>query len=227
MTAFLKTYAALLFFAVMLAYISGGLLNNEALQISTKPLLIPILMALVLVSTPPSQNRNWMLLALFFSFAGDVFLLFEYKNAALFIPGLVSFLLTHILYILYFLSIKPIKTSLLKTAPYLALLIVLYGFLLIYILFPHLAALKIPVIIYASIIMSMLLCSLHIYNRVKKSAGILFIAGALFFVLSDSLLAVNKFHTSLQHFSFIIMITYCGAQWLIVRGFIVHANNKT
>jgi len=225
MTAFIKRFAAPLFFMTMLAFIAGGLLKNEWIQIITKPLLLPILMLLVFVSTPPSTSRTIMLIALFFSFAGDVFLLFESNNAMLFIPGLVSFLLTHILYIIYFLSLPALKKSLLKTAPYLGLLVAAYGLLLVYTLFPNLGALKVPVIIYASVIMSMLLASIHIYNRVNSDAGQLFIAGAIFFVLSDSLLAFNKFHTPVK-FSFLIILTYCIAQYLIVRGFIKQSNNN-
>ncbi|HSN60613.1 MAG TPA: lysoplasmalogenase [Ferruginibacter sp.] len=226
MTAFIKRFAAPLFFATMMAFIAGGLLKNEWIQIITKPLLLPILMGLVFVSTPPSTSRTLMLVALFFSFAGDVFLLFETSNAMLFIPGLVSFLLTHILYIIYFLSIPALKKSLLKTAPYLGLLVAAYGLLLVYILFPSLGALKIPVIIYATVIMSMLLASIHIYYRVHDDAGRLFIAGALFFVLSDSLLAFNKFHTPIQ-FPFLIILTYCIAQYLIVRGFIKNSESNS
>ncbi len=220
MIAFVKRFATPLFFITMLAFIAGVFFKNEMIAVETKPLLIPILLILVFVSVRSCRSKNIILAALFFSFAGDVFLLFEYKNAGFFIPGLACFLFTHILYIVYFLSVKPIRISLLKTAPYLAVIVAAYGFLLLYILFPYLGALKIPVIIYAAIILCMLLSILHIYKRVSPQAGKLFIAGALFFILSDSLLAFNKFHTSLQHFSFLIILTYCVAQWLIVKGFL-------
>ena len=225
MTAFVKRTAAPLFFIIMLIYIGAGFCQNELLSIFTKPLLLPVLMALVYVSTPSSQSRNIILSALFFSLAGDVFLLFENRNPTLFIPGLVSFLLTHVLYIVYFLSIKPKKDSLLKTAVYTGPLVILYGLLLLYVLFPTLGALKLPVIIYATVIMSMLLASIHIYYSAGATAGKLFIAGAFFFVLSDSLLAINKFHSPL-YFPASIMVTYCLAQYLIVKGFILNQQNK-
>ena len=220
MIAFFKKISASLFFITMLVFIIAGAIQNETLQIITKPLLIPILMLLVWVSTPRSSSRNIMLVALFFSFLGDVFLLFESKRPSLFIPGLVCFLLTHILYIIYFLSIRPSQKSILKTAPYLIPLVAGYGLLLLSVLFPHLGDLKIPVAIDAVVIMSMLLASMHIYNRVIPRVGMLFITGAIFFVLSDSLLAINKFYLPLGNFSFLVMVTYCTAQWLIVMGFI-------
>ncbi len=220
MSLLLKRFLPVFFFATMLAYIVAGILQNQRLQLFTKPLLIPLLMLWVWLSVTFTRSRSLILAALFLSFAGDVFLLFEYKNPLLFIPGLASFLLTHILYIIYFLSLPNGKTSLLKTAPYLGLLVLAYGVALIYILFPSLGALKIPVVVYAAVIMSMLLTSLHIYFRVSKPAGALFIAGACFFVLSDSLLAFNKFHSPLA-FPFLIMLTYCTAQYLIVKGFVL------
>ncbi len=225
MTIFLKRSLPVLFFATMLAYILGGIWQNQPLQLFTKPLLIPLLMWWVWLNTGPSKRRSIILVALFFSFAGDVFLLFEYKNPVLFIPGLISFLLTHILYIVYFLSLPGTQKSLLRTSPLLALLVVGYGLALLYILYPSLGALKIPVIIYATVIMCMLLASLHVYKRIPQAAGRLFIAGACFFILSDSLLAVNKFHNPLA-FPFLIMLTYCMAQFLIVKGFLLTVRNR-
>lgn len=225
MRILLKRFLPILFFAATLAYIMGGIWQSQPLQLFTKPILIPLLMLWAWLNAPASKNRSLLLVALFFSFAGDVFLLLEYKNPQFFIPGLVSFLLTHILYIVYFLSLPGNRKSLLKTAPYLGLLVVAYGIALVYILFPKLGALKIPVLIYATVIMSMLLASIHIYYKVPQRAGRLLIAGACFFVLSDSLLAFNKFHSPLA-FPFLIMVTYCVAQYLIVKGFLLNSRTR-
>jgi len=96
---------------------------------------------------------------------------------------------------------------------------------LLYFLFPHLGKLKIPVVIYAVVILLMLLASIHTYNNVQKEAGILFIAGAGFFIISDSLLAINKFHTPLL-FPFFIILTYAIAQYLLVKGFIQQSQSN-
>jgi uncharacterized membrane protein YhhN len=42
--------------------------------------------------------------------------------------------------------------------------------------------------------------------------------GAIVFVSSDSILAFNKFYAPITHASFFIMVTYCMAQYLIVKG---------
>jgi uncharacterized membrane protein YhhN len=87
-----------------------------------------------------------------------------------------------------------------------------------------------PVIIYAAIIGFMLLTALHTGTgkRIKRVAYQNFIPGALLFIISDSLLAVDKFgiignDKTLQAQAHLlsavfIMITYGFAQLLIILG---------
>jgi uncharacterized membrane protein YhhN len=74
--------------------------------------------------------------------------------------------------------------------------------------------------VYAAVICSMLLCSLHIFLKVNKPANLFYLVGAVFFVLSDSLLAINKFYQPFAFAGVFIMLTYCAAQYFIVTGFI-------
>ncbi len=185
-----------------------------------KPLLIPSLILLLFYSKTVGSNKWWLLTGLFFSFLGDVFLLYEYKNGLFFIFGLASFLITHVCYITWFLKIKSTQTSLLRKQPWMAALVAGFGCSLIMLLYPGLGELKIPVIIYAVVICFMLLCSLHVFYKTGRPSNVYFVAGALFFVVSDSLLAVNKFLTPFQSAGVLIMLTYCAAQFLIVTGFI-------
>ncbi len=223
MKAILKQYGFVVYLLVAAIQLIAILFAWEDLRFVTKPLLMPLLALAVYASGTHSKERNIVLIAIFFSFLGDSFLLFDYINPLYFIFGLVSFLLTHILYIVYFLGIKPVQPSLLKQYPWITLLVLAYGFGLVYFLFPKLGELKIPVIVYATVICSMLLCSFHIFRRVNTNAGWLFIGGALLFVLSDSLLAINKFNAAFPSASFLIMFTYCVAQYFIAKGF-VNAN---
>lgn len=202
------------------ADIIGIAANIPVLYYAAKPLLLPVLIILLASATGAVRGKKIMLVALFFSWMGDVLLMFESRHALFFIFGLVCFLTTHILYIIYFLSISSENISLLKKYPLLIALVAAYGVSLVWLLFPHLAGLKIPVMVYAAVICTMLLCSLHIFHKVNSTANIHYVSGALFFVLSDSLLAVNKFYQPLAYAGVFIMLTYCLAQYLIVRGFI-------
>jgi uncharacterized membrane protein YhhN len=52
----------------------------------------------------------------------------------------------------------------------------------------------------------------------SKRAGKTCIAGAVLFVLSDSLLAINKFHHPFPEAGLLIMLIYIMAQLFIVTG---------
>lgn len=208
------------FIVAVAADITGIAANISVLHYFAKPVLLPVLIVLLATATPAVAGKKIMLAALFFSWVGDIFLLAEDKNPLFFIFGLASFLTTHIFYIIYFLSIRSNQISLLKKQPLLIAAVLTYGIALVWLLFPKLADLKIPVMIYAAVICTMLLCSLHIYLKVNKPANMFFVLGALLFVLSDSLLAINKFYQPFAFAGVCIMLTYCAAQYFIVTGFI-------
>ncbi|MFT3680344.1 MAG: lysoplasmalogenase [Ferruginibacter sp.] len=184
-----------------------------------KSLLMPALL-LQLFFTGGQTGKKLITAALIFSWGGDILLLFDDKNPLFFILGLVCFLITHVLYIIYFfVLIKSSQPSLLKTKPLLPVLVAGYGIGLLFFLWPYLGEMKLPVLVYAVVICTMLMGSLHVFYKVKKPACILFICGALLFALSDSMLAVNKFYQPFSGAGTLIMLTYCAAQLLIVSGY--------
>jgi uncharacterized membrane protein YhhN len=219
MKAIFKKYGFVLFIAVACAQLIAVQFDITNLRFLTKPLLMPVLAFVVYFNTK-HPKRFYIIAGLLFSFLGDSFLLLEDKYPLFFIFVLTSFLITHILYIIFFTGIKQNQTSLVKKHPYLPLLVALYGAGLIYLLYSSLGALKVPVILYAVIICGMLLSSIHVYKSVGTAAGTQYIMGALLFVVSDSLLAVNKFYQSFPSAGLFIMLTYCAAQYFIARGFI-------
>ncbi|MGC4103334.1 lysoplasmalogenase [Ferruginibacter sp.] len=211
---------ALIFWITVAVDIIGIATGISLLHFIAKPLLVPVLIAWLFYSNTTVPFKKLLLTGLFFSWLGDVFFLLEDKNPNFFIFGLASFLLTHIFYIIYFLKIRSANTSLLKKQPLLIVLVTGYGCTLLWLLYPHLGALTIPVIVYAIVICTMLTCSIHIFTKVNKPANLLYLAGAAFFVLSDSLLAINKFYQPFAFAGVCIMLTYCAAQYCIVNGFI-------
>lgn len=190
------------------------------LDLASKPLLMPVLMVAVLLRSVQLKGRNRILYALFFSFCGDVLLMFEDKSELYFMLGLTSFLITHLFYISYFLQIKFNGDSVIKNHPYIPLLIGLYTFGMLYLLWPNLGTLKVPVTLYSCVISIMLYLSLSVPFKTGKLACELFITGAVMFVISDSLLALNKFFDTYILAPVIIQVTYCLAQYFLVKGFI-------
>ncbi|MGC4042086.1 MAG: lysoplasmalogenase [Flavobacterium sp.] len=194
------------------------LTDIEDLTWYLKPFLLPFLFYAV-VRTKKFDTKKWLLLALLFSWIGDCILLFADKGELYFIAGLVAFLIAHILLIVLFTKQKATHVSFKKPlfwAGFLVATIYLAGML--YVLLPKLGDLTFPVIGYALTITIMLKTSLKGTFDWKEKSKYNVLLGAAFFVTSDSILAINKFHTTLPLASFWIMLTYLVAQFFITDG---------
>jgi uncharacterized membrane protein YhhN len=220
--------AAYLLFAVAAAADLWMSYTHSSGRYFTKPLLMPLLMLGYFLETRPvNLFSRIILLALFFSWMGDVFLLFEQAMPVFFIAGLVSFLTAHLLYIAYFARIPSNAVSFLRKRPVMLLAVLAYIMELMYVLWPFLGGMKIPVLIYGIVIGTMLCFALWQYGKIPSPAAWLFITGAILFVASDSLLAVNKFKTPVPQGGLWIMGTYILAQYLIARGSARHLSANT
>ncbi len=196
-----------LFFAVILILeIYGSIAWHRPLVLMTKPLLMPVLMY---IAWREGITSRTYFSALFFSFLGDVFLMFD----GWFIPGLVSFLLAHVSYI--FLFRKEYSFSF--TA---ILLLALFtsGFLVF--LYPSIPEnMRVPVVVYCIAITLMGICAASRNTASRSSYGYV-VAGAVLFIISDALIAVNRFYTDIPADALCIMTTYGAAQYLILEGWL-------
>lgn len=221
-----KEIFTIIYFLLGIVFITSEYLGYEIIRLISKPLLMPVLLFgyIFLVKTY-KLKRNWLyVLAIVFCWLGDTFLLLQDYSINFFLTGLVSFLTGHVFYIFLFykpLIFKPV--SMLKVS--LFAIIVLYAFLFIRYIFPYLDDLKIPVIIYAVIIFLMLLTALNQQGRIDKEAFQYIFGGAFLFVISDSLIAINKFHTSFSLSTLSIMTFYVFAQYFIMKGIIIRDQN--
>ncbi len=188
--------------------------NLTDLRWFTKPLLMPLLLFAVIIKRSEIKLYTLILIALFLSWLGDVLL----QMKGLFILGLVSFLLAHVFYIVYFLKIQPQKKGLLQRQPLIGIPVLVYIVIFLFLLYPFLDALKIPVTVYGITIGTMLLMAINTKRKLNEDASTLFFNGALQFAISDSLLAVNMFAYNSVVLSICVMLTYASAQWLIVSG---------
>jgi uncharacterized membrane protein YhhN len=183
-----------------------------------KPLLLLLLLAAVALSEN-FPTKKILLTALTFSWIGDIILLFTDKGELYFIFGLVAFLLSHLVYIALFSKQKNTRTNDNKTIFWIGILAILAYFIcMIITLFPKLGPLKIPVLVYAVAITTMLFFAFKRSLQWTIPANNYILIGAIVFVSSDSILAFNKFYAPIEHASFYIMATYCLAQYLIVTG---------
>jgi uncharacterized membrane protein YhhN len=222
-----RTLWLVLFFVIMAADIFAIATDNDDLRWLTKPFIIPLLIGYLISSLTLVKSRvhKWVIAGLVFSWGGDVLLMLEPQNSNFFIYGLVSFLIAHICYIDFFQVVKrkeKIKTSWLFVLP-----VLVYYAGLISLLFPYLKDLKIPVIVYGAVISTMLAFALHMLAMKYKNAALNMMAGAVLFIVSDSVLAINKFYKPFEGAGIVIMLTYAFAQLLIVSGVIKYIRAST
>ena len=199
-----------IFFASAILDIIGVAANILWLQNIIKPLIILSLITLYYITA--TERNNWYILALFFSFLGDVFLL---DKNGYFLLGIGSFLIPQILFI------KIIISQLRRVANYQIFIstlpFIVYFTMLIFKIKDNLNELLIPVVIYGITISVFGMVSLLYYfvNKTKKSQ--LLLVGAILFIASDSMIALNKFHEPKIMYPVVIMITYILGQFLIYR----------
>jgi uncharacterized membrane protein YhhN len=152
-------------------------------------------------------------------------LMFADRDEAFFMMGLLAFLIGHILYIFTYRqhqSGDPEKGLLSTQKIRYSFPVILAGTGLIVILFPTLRGLKLPVLVYSVAIMIMVITALFRYGRTNTDSFWLVFGGSVLFMISDSILALNKFYSPIPLAGFLIMLTYSAAQYLIVKGIIRH-----
>ncbi|WP_432221672.1 lysoplasmalogenase [Flavobacterium sp. TMP13] len=190
-----------------------------------KPVLLPFLI-LGVYCAPHFTTKRLLLVGLILSWLGDILLLFEEVKDIYFILGLLSFLVAHISYTLVFKKQKENLNHKKELLYGIGLtIIVVYLITLLTLLFPTLADLKIPVIIYSIVISVMLLFAFKGYFVWKSPENKIILVGAIIFVASDSILAIDKFYEPVEKATFWIMSTYLIAQYLISTS-IVDLNKK-
>lgn len=210
--------ASKIYIGFSVIYLLIILFGREDIAWFLKPFLLPFLLFLV-YTFESFPTKNILLTALLFSWIGDIILMFADKGEMYFILGLVAFLVSHVIYIVVFN--KQLKTEFYKNKFFFLMgvgVILVYLITMLSLLLPSLGELKIPVVVYAITISTMLLFAFKGSLYWRNPANIYILLGAIFFVVSDSLLAINKFYTTLPLSSFWIMTTYLMAQFCITSG---------
>jgi uncharacterized membrane protein YhhN len=208
---------AFLYFLVLTADLIALFTDMPLLHALAKSGLMPLLLLFTAFHQNRSNNTITALsLALLFSWAGDVLLLFDKKAPLFFMAGLAMFLAAHIAYIYLFTSVKKLDEQKKRTW-HVLLPVIAYTVLFISFLYPYLGNLRVPVILYATVLSTMFYQAGTAYPF-ATTKGKMIASGAFLFVLSDSLLAMNKFYAPFPLAPQAVMFTYALAQWLITFG---------
>lgn len=186
-----------------------------------KPLLIPSLAAAALCALLP-EHKGWRTTVLGVGMAlhtaGDILLLFDSHGFVWFAAGLAAFLLGHFCYIAVLIGIYE----------------KLHGWkeILLWSVVPLVAApliasyfevndtLRVVLVVYAAALLY-LAASGGLWILRKRPFGWRILAGGLFFIASDGILALHAFNGidfPLRHA--VVMGTYLIAEWLLVSGMV-------
>lgn len=202
------------FWVVALAHLFALWNDYQWFAQVTKAMLLPLLL---LWLWPFTDKMRWLRFALLASWLGDVLLIAADKEL-FFMLGLAAFLVAQLTYAYVFSQTTDKKKGLLWQKPYLALPVFAAAAGIYSYLYPHLGDMLVPVSIYVAAISLMVLSAINRRGFEPKGNNILIIAVSSF-MLSDTLLAIDKFVTPLTYAPVWIMLTYILAQYGIARSF--------
>ncbi len=170
-----------------------------------KGLSIAALAALALIS-----GARVLPFALLASAVGDVLLDVDPKR--LFVAGLCSFLVAHLIYTGLFVSRRPSPLKVPLWRIVWSVLMLVYAGAFAFWLAPDLGPLTVPVAFYICVITAMVVWA------ICAQLPALVPIGAMLFLISDSCLAIAKFKGSFFMRDYIVWGTYYGAQYFIAFG---------
>jgi len=184
--------------------------NHRWLVYLFKPLTTTLILVLALTARGPllSRYKLAIVIGLVFSLGGDVFLMLP---GDLFLAGLSSFLIAHIAYVVAFTSDARLAS---RRLPFLIWMAI--GVANIMLLWPGIPApLRIPVVLYTAIILTMAAQAASRALTLRVASARNAAIGAALFVISDTLIGLDRFRPNLDFSPAQVLGTYYAAQWLI------------
>ncbi|MEN8040022.1 MAG: lysoplasmalogenase [Actinomycetota bacterium] len=181
----------------------------EPLRFTFKALPVLTLAVGVYLTEPSTRFRRLIALGLLFGAIGD----FEFGYFEL---TLAAFLVSHLIYITAFVGVSR------AAKPALAIPYVAVGIGLTIYLAEGAGDLLIPVAIYAVVISIMGWRAAALVGECEAAVSYLLAIGATLFIVSDAILAINRFHSEVTAADWLIMVPYLAAQGLIAVGAVRH-----
>ena len=190
-----------------------------------KPLtMVAIISTVAQAGAAAARYRTLVLVGMLCSLAGDVFLMLPQD---LFVPGLLAFLVAHLFYIAAFFPGATPRGRLLAILGY---VIVAAGSVTL--LLPKVpAALQIPVVAYGFVLVVMAGLAAARASTMRRDPALaaptrMAALGAFLFVISDNVLAWDRFGHDVPVAMLLILATYFGAQWCIARSVVLLGKHR-
>jgi uncharacterized membrane protein YhhN len=216
------------YFLLTIVVVTAAELDIQQLLWITKPLL---LISLLLYFSRFTEKGSSVLvkMALGASLIGDVLLMFDDQYPQLFLLGLLAFLTAHVCYTAFFIRdiflARPWKQHWSQLA--MSTVLVVYAVEFYILNREAFGSLWLPTLLYICVIAAMgIAATMRDRDRPGKAYGIT-VAGAVLFIVSDSLLALNKFVMPFPFADALVLGFYAAAQLLLVSGIILILKNDT
>ncbi|MDR0489508.1 MAG: lysoplasmalogenase [Propionibacteriaceae bacterium] len=173
--------------------------------------LMPLVVGIYCAST--ATILVLVICALVFAWIGDI-LLIDLEPMLRFQLGIASFLICHVCYIIAMWEFA-VPMSLLGLA--VSLVVGTTYSLIVYRAIRPTGDMKLPIAIYEAILILMAVFACQVLLAQRSFGGIAIFAGAILFIVSDTLLSLRTFRGTRVYF--LVMLTYIVAQVLIIWGF--------
>jgi len=184
-----------------------------------KPGIMGVLLIWAFIERKAIQGVVWLIPSMALSLAGDVLLMLP--GEGYFIPGLLSFLLAHIAYIILNIKVGEggLEIPFLRRNPWMIFLTIAYSGWVYMQLKAGAGEIAWAVLIYILVISLMWLTAWQRHGKVSESSFRWVVIGAGFFLISDSLLAWNRFVEPWEYSHPCVLATYAFAQYALFRGY--------
>lgn len=190
-------------------------LDNTFWIVLSKYFLIP---PLIMIAWGLGKDKSLLVLALAFSWLGDILLAQQKFGPNFFIFGLLAFLTAHVFYIA--MNIKTVGKIVLNAPQFIVSIpMLLWAMYLLNQIGAHASNFFIPIIFYSIALCGLYFSAVLNFSKIGIQRFMTLFAGVILFIASDSMIAINRFLSKFDNSDFAIMLTYILAQALIVWSF--------
>ena len=192
--------------------------HHEDIRKATKCLLMPFLALTYYIGCQKDKFSKFILFAILFGYLGDVLLLIQ----SLFLLGVASFLIGHLLYIATFLVETGLKNYRKNVLVFILICLVFFYVESEVLRYFRPALIKFgvwgPLFVYTSILSALNISSAIYAYCYRNIYSIFTFIGSIIFYISDCFLAQQLFFDYNKYYQIIIMFTYILGQSLISLG---------
>jgi uncharacterized membrane protein YhhN len=185
-----------------------------------RPLIHVSLLAFLFVKTKlQGRFHQRLFTGLVFALTAETLFMLRNYEESYFLFSLIAFLICHLFYIsafyLDFLSAKELD----KKGARVAIICSAVFFTSFYFFIRHsLGPMRLPVLAYTVIIAVLTMMASFRNKRVNTLSFTLILAGVIFIVLADALLALSHFNGNFKHDDVYVALSYMIGQYLIITG---------